>query len=83
MENLNQFNFNATSSSTQEWIPSDKLEQENEPSTANLCIACNQSSRAVAFVPCAHYIACLPCGHGMTDCPMCRSKIIACLKIYE
>jgi E3 ubiquitin-protein ligase XIAP len=48
-----------------------------------LCTACGTTARAVVFVPCGHYIACIPCGHGMTVCPMCRSTITACVRIYE
>ncbi len=62
---------------------SDKSEHETSSSVGNLCIACAITKRAVVFVPCGHYIACSPCGHGMTICPKCRSKITACLRIYE
>jgi hypothetical protein len=60
-----------------------ECEHKTPTSATNLCIACMTDKRAVVFVPCGHYIACLPCGHGMAICPMCRSKITACLRIYE
>lgn len=52
-------------------------------STGNLCIVCTTSKRAVALIPCGHYIACVPCGHGMATCPICRSEVMACVRIYE
>ncbi len=58
-------------------------EKEPEPSTTNLCISCFKYSRSVAFVPCAHYVTCLQCGHGQTECPVCKTKIVACVRIYE
>ena len=64
-------------------ISNDVFEHETPISTVNLCIACATDKRAVVFVPCGHYIACLPCGHGMAICPMCRSNITACIRIYE
>jgi hypothetical protein len=64
-------------------IPSDTSENETLSSATNLCIACATTKRAVVFVPCGHYIACLPCGHGMTICSICQSKITACVRIHE
>ncbi len=61
----------------------DQIDQATMSSTTDLCIVCDKNSRAVAFVPCAHYLTCVPCGHGLTECPVCRSKIMALVKIYE
>ncbi len=83
MDDIKPDHGKATSSETAQSMPDDTCEQELVPSTTNLCIACHRSSRAVAFVPCAHYVTCLPCGHGLTECPVCRSKIMACVRIYE
>jgi hypothetical protein len=63
--------------------PREKTEQDNVMTTTAACTACKKSCRAIAFVLCAHYVTCLLCGHGMTECPMCRSQIMACVKIYE
>jgi len=83
MENINQINCESTSFKTSECIHTDKLEQEEKILATNLCIACVKIRRAVAFVPCAHYITCLSCGHGMNKCPVCQTRIMACLRIYE
>ncbi len=64
-------------------ISNDASEPETSSPTTNNCIACTTNKRAVVFVPCAHYIACVSCGHGMAVCPKCRSKIDACVRIYE
>jgi hypothetical protein len=84
MENVGRKNESIPSGKFVE-TSNDTSEHETSSSVGNgnLCIACSISKRAVLFVPCGHYIACLPCGHGMTVCPKCRSKITACLRIYE
>lgn len=58
-------------------------ESEKLPSIVNPCMVCGKSQRAAAFIPCGHYLACVPCAHGMESCPMCREKIAALVRIYE
>jgi E3 ubiquitin-protein ligase XIAP len=81
MENIEEKNESTPSGHLEN--SNDTPEYETSSSVGNLCIACATTKRAVVFVPCGHYIACLPCGHGMTICSMCRSKITACVRIYE
>lgn len=50
---------------------------------SNMCISCMGSRRSVAFVPCAHYVMCLSCGCGTAQCPICRTPVEACVRIYE
>ncbi len=83
MEILSDFSCKPTSPSGLEWSQSDRLEQDEGATATNFCIICAQNSRAVAFVPCAHYVTCLTCGHGTTKCPVCQSQIMACVRIYE
>ncbi len=80
---MNETNGKPTFSNTVDQIQIHTLEKNGERTAANSCITCMQSTRAVAFVPCAHYVTCLPCGHGETECPVCKSKIMACVRIYE
>jgi len=82
MEN-NKDKNEPTSSGNSGKVSSNTSENQNSSSVTNLCTACGTTARAVVFVPCGHYIACIPCGHGMTVCPMCRSTITACVRIYE
>jgi hypothetical protein len=82
MENIEEKNQSTPSGSFVQ-ISSNASEYETSSFVGNLCIACAMTKRAVVFVPCGHYIACVPCGHDMTICPMCRSKITACVRIYE
>jgi hypothetical protein len=81
MENIEEKNGSTPTSRMK--ISNGGYEHEKPTSATNLCMACATDKRAVVFVPCGHYIACLPCGHGMAICPICRSKITACLRIYE
>ena len=70
-------------SGSSESISSNTSDNQNSSSGTNLCIECKTAARAVVFVPCGHYIACVACGHGMGVCPMCQSQISACVRIYE
>ncbi|CAF1191531.1 unnamed protein product [Rotaria sordida] len=89
MDQINQNNDQSTSVTTSECIDIDIdididiFKHEETMSTTNLCISCMKSYRAIAFVPCAHYVSCLACGHGMKECPICRKTIMGCLRIYE
>lgn len=60
-----------------------KISNDTPSSVDNLCIVCKTSKREVVFVPCGHYLACVPCGHGMETCSICSSKITAYVRIYE
>jgi hypothetical protein len=73
----------STTSKTSDCISGEKGEQQDIITATNICIACKKSHRAVAFIPYVHYIACLSCCHGMKECPVYRSKIMACVRIYE
>lgn len=57
---------------------------DNEQTTdLTRCITCGLSDRAVAFMPCSHFVNCIPCGHDTTECPVCHSRIMAYVKIYQ
>jgi hypothetical protein len=83
MENIAEMDYKLTFSNTLNPIQISTAEQKEGSITTNICITCSKSNRAVAFVPCAHYVTCLTCGHGTTACPMCGSKIRAYVRIYE
>lgn len=82
MENINDFDDKPIPDN-QHHIKIDRVEPKEEEKRTNLCISCSQNTRAVAFVPCAHYVVCLQCGHAETKCPVCQSPIMACVRIYE
>jgi hypothetical protein len=83
MEVIEPANNDSKASKQSECILSKNTEEDSILTTTVVCIACKKDHRAIAFVPCAHYITCLSCGHGMTECPVCRSTIVACVRIYE
>jgi hypothetical protein len=83
MENLNEIDYKSTFPTALNQIQISTAEQKEESITTNNCIMCSKNNRAVAFVPCAHYVTCLICGHGTTACPVCESQIMACVRIYE
>lgn len=83
MEIIEHTNNDSKTSKPSECILSENTE-DNDILTTNVAwIACKKDHRAIVFVPCAHYITCLSCGHGMTECSVCRSTIVACVRIYE
>jgi hypothetical protein len=48
-----------------------------------LCVICSIRNRALALVPCGHFIVCVPCGHGLVVCPNCGTNIKALVRIYD
>ncbi|CAF4455866.1 unnamed protein product, partial [Rotaria magnacalcarata] len=69
MEDNNIIDDDSTSTATPECVNSDTFDYGNALQSNNMCISCINSHRAVAFVPCAHYVMCLACGSGTTQCP--------------
>ncbi|CAF1503337.1 unnamed protein product, partial [Rotaria sp. Silwood1] len=59
----NQNSYQSTSDGTSDCIDIDAVEHKKMILPTNICISCVKSHRAVAFVPCAHYVTCLSCGH--------------------
>ena len=83
MESIDLNLSDSPSSNICDSTPTNAYEQYDRLPETNICIACAESRRAVAFVPCAHYVTCLPCAHGLIQCPVCRTKIMACVRIFE
>ena len=47
-----------------------------------VCVVCMEAERDSVFLPCMHYAACIACGTQLSDCPICRSTITGCSRIY-
>ncbi|CAF3734935.1 unnamed protein product [Rotaria sp. Silwood1] len=45
------------------------------------CVVCSVEERQLAFLPCGHLSTCVPCGHSLRSCPLCRQKIEAYVAI--
>ena len=58
-------------------------QQERTKIVTNLCMVCSERRRALAFVPCGHFTACVICGHSLKSCPACGSIIKGLLRIYD
>jgi hypothetical protein len=37
------------------------------------CKICEDRAISCVFVPCGHLAACMKCGEGLLNCPICRS----------
>ncbi|CAF0880673.1 unnamed protein product [Adineta steineri] len=49
---------------------------------SNLCVLCLTEEKRLAYLPCGHLATCVPCGHTLRSCPICRCKIDAFMRIY-
>ncbi|KPI84019.1 hypothetical protein ABL78_6928 [Leptomonas seymouri] len=50
--------------------------------TANSCLVC-YGKKDTVLVPCGHYCACVSCAANITECPLCRMKIMLRQRIFE
>lgn len=62
------------------------LQEELRKVESNLCVACQNSQKCVALVPCGHVCLCVGCAHhiGMTTrkCPLCTKKMESQLRVF-
>ncbi|CAF3278805.1 unnamed protein product [Rotaria socialis] len=56
--------------------------QENNQTSVNLCVLCLEEARCLASMPCGHLSTCVPCGHSLRSCPICRHVIEGYMRIY-
>ncbi|KEP60088.1 UNVERIFIED_CONTAM: hypothetical protein HHA_219640 [Hammondia hammondi] len=52
-------------------------EREGELESLLKCIICVSRTRSVALAPCLHFYFCRACSQGLTQCPICRGKILS------
>lgn len=62
----------------------DALPPLDETIDERACVICLDSRRSIAFFPCKHLCACLPCSSNrqLTHCPVCREDIVMKTTIY-
>ncbi|KAK7198497.1 UEV domain/Zinc finger, C3HC4 type (RING finger) containing protein [Novymonas esmeraldas] len=48
----------------------------------NACLVCYKKKDTV-LVPCGHFCVCISCAANLTECPLCRSKIMVRQRVYE
>ena len=57
--------------------------QECQQTTDNLaCVVCLDNCKEVLFMPCRHICMCEGCAENITDCPICRSRIVSKQKSF-
>ena len=49
----------------------------------DLCKICMVNELECVFYDCGHMICCKNCSKGLTDCPVCRNKIIQSIKVFK
>lgn len=47
-----------------------------------MCIVCYERKIGIAFMNCAHTCVCEECSKILTECPLCRNKIVSKIKVY-
>ena len=47
-----------------------------------MCVVCYERKVAVALMNCGHACVCEECSKVLTECPMCRNRIVSKIKIY-
>lgn len=48
----------------------------------NACLVCYKKKDTV-LVPCGHFCVCVSCAANLTECPLCRSKIMLRQRVFE
>ncbi len=60
----------------------EKMKEEIEDmKQARRCKVCLDESSNRVFLPCGHFICCSGCSEKIADCPLCRTRIIALVKV--
>ncbi|CAF0868577.1 unnamed protein product [Adineta ricciae] len=63
-------------------IKSDSTTKNVVPKKSDPCVLCLTEEKCLAFMPCGHVATCVPCGHSLRSCPMCRTETKAFLRVY-
>ena len=58
------------------------LEDKLEKSLSNQCVICQSTIKNCLLIPCSHISSCFNCSTTLLKCPICRSKINQCVKVY-
>ncbi len=56
--------------------------QSNDARPVDPCVLCLDEEKRLALLPCGHFATCVPCGHSLQSCPICRQNIEAFFRIY-
>ncbi|CAF0905325.1 unnamed protein product [Adineta ricciae] len=74
--------FADRNSSKLDEIKSDSTTKNVVPKKSDPCVLCLTEEKCLAFMPCGHVATCVPCGHSLRSCPMCRTETKAFLRVY-
>ena len=47
------------------------------------CVVCMSKPKSIVFYPCKHKCVCETCSQRMSQCPICRAKIVDALLPYD
>ena len=57
-------------------------QQPQQQCVEKTCVICMDNAVDIVFLPCGHIVSCLRCAQNMASCPICRTSINTCQKIY-
>ncbi|KAJ4988669.1 ubiquitin carboxyl-terminal hydrolase [Stagonosporopsis vannaccii] len=55
---------------------------KNAQEEERLCRICWEDAADAAFYDCGHVVACLQCAREVQNCPVCRKRVLAAMKLY-
>lgn len=73
-------NDESTTSSSDEACGGSQEKSANKGVTT--CILCTNMPTAIVFIPCGHVCCCETCRSKLEKCPICRTTITRCQKLY-
>jgi len=47
------------------------------------CVICEEKKADTALVECGHMLFCGDCAGKLKECPVCRQKVVKCIRIYQ
>uniref|UniRef100_A0A674NTW8 Leucine rich repeat and sterile alpha motif containing 1 n=1 Tax=Takifugu rubripes TaxID=31033 RepID=A0A674NTW8_TAKRU len=47
------------------------------------CVVCMEAAAQIIFLPCGHVCCCQVCSGALQGCPLCRSTILQCVRLYH
>ncbi|KAF1983368.1 hypothetical protein K402DRAFT_396610 [Aulographum hederae CBS 113979] len=55
---------------------------KNAQEAERLCDICLEGEKDTAFHDCGHVVACLACARQLTECPVCRRRVLSAVRLH-
>jgi hypothetical protein len=74
--------FRDVGTQTQSDIRHRLLKENHRLKKLSSCKICLNEKLQIVFLPCRHLVACMVCGNSVKQCPICRRRILATIKVF-